>query len=224
MGSRTERAHQKYREGKFEEALQLYSDALGSAKILAHKIALHSNRAACHLKLRNFKKAAEECSAVLELDAKHTGALMLRAQTLVAMKDYHSALFDVNRLLEISPSSDVYRNLQARLRTQMSLAPIPEAEDEVPASDMEDAATEPLSNDATSTSPTSPLPLNELAETSLKGWEAIPKPKGHTGLDYSRWDSIAGDISDDDDDEEEDSYPQYKFKLKTVGLKAMDNK
>ena len=64
-------------------------------------------------------QAAEECGAVLELDAKHAGALMLRAQTLVAMKDYHSALFDVNRLLEINPTSDVYRNLQARLRTQV---------------------------------------------------------------------------------------------------------
>lgn len=217
MGSRTERAHQKYREGSYEEALQLYSDALASAKLLQHKIALHSNRAACHLKLRNFRKAAEECSAVLELDAKHTGALMLRAQTLVAMKDYHSALFDVNRLLEINPSSDVYRNLQARLRTQVSLAPIPEGEDEMP----EDAKAE-----TSSTSPTSPLTSENSADPPLQGWEAIPKPKGHSGLDYSRWDSLAGDISDDDedDDDDEDSPPQYKFRLKTVGLQSIDKK
>eukprot|EP00250_Pteridium_aquilinum_P003453 c13765_g1_i1 orf=92-748(+) len=218
MGSRTERAHQKYREGSYEEALQLYSDALAAAKLLQHKIALHSNRAACHLKLRNFKKAAEECSAVLELDAKHTGALMLRAQTLVAMKDYHSALFDVNRLLEINPTSDVYRNLQARLRTQVSLAPIPEGEDEMP----EDANAQ-----TSSASPTSPL-LSAESDPPLKGWEAIPKPKGHAGLDYSRWDSIAGGISDDDDDEDEDeeddSPPQFKFRLRTVGLQPMDKK
>jgi hypothetical protein len=68
---------------------------------------------------RGVAQAADECSAVLELDAKHTGALMLRAQTLVAMKDYHSALFDVNRLLDLNPSSEVYRSLQARLRTQL---------------------------------------------------------------------------------------------------------
>ncbi|KAH7436270.1 hypothetical protein KP509_05G011300, partial [Ceratopteris richardii] len=121
MASRTERAHQKYREGNYEEALLLYNEALGGAKLLQHKITLHSNRAACYLKLRSYRRAAEECSSVLELDGKHTGALMLRAQTLVAMKDYHSALFDVNRLLEINPSSDVYRNLQVRLRTQVVL-------------------------------------------------------------------------------------------------------
>lgn len=67
------------------------------------------------------EQAAEECSAVLELDPKHTGALMLRAQTFVALKDYQSALFDVNRLIEINPRSDAYRSLQARLRTQLVL-------------------------------------------------------------------------------------------------------
>lgn len=44
---------------------------------------------------------------------------MLRAQTLVTLKDYQSALFDVNRLMELNPLSDVYRNLQARLKTQL---------------------------------------------------------------------------------------------------------
>jgi hypothetical protein len=44
---------------------------------------------------------------------------MLRAQTLVTLKDYQSALFDVNRLIEINPSSEAYRNLQARLKTQL---------------------------------------------------------------------------------------------------------
>jgi len=64
-------------------------------------------------------QAAEECTSVLELDHKHSGALMLRAQTLVTLKEYHSALFDVNRLLELNPSSEVYQNLQARLKTQL---------------------------------------------------------------------------------------------------------
>lgn len=44
---------------------------------------------------------------------------MLRSQTLVTLKEYHSALFDVNRLIELDPSSEVYRNLESRLRTQL---------------------------------------------------------------------------------------------------------
>lgn len=114
-----ERAHQMYREGRYAQALGFYTDALSLAKTNSQKIALHSNRAACFLKLHDFKKAADECTLVLELDQKHTGALMLRAQTLVTLKEYHSALFDVNRLIELNPSSEVYQNLHARLKTQL---------------------------------------------------------------------------------------------------------
>ena len=49
---------------------------------------------------------------------------MLRAQTLVTLKEYHAALFDVNRLIDLNPESDVYQNLQARLKTQM-VCPFP---------------------------------------------------------------------------------------------------
>ena len=90
-----------------------------------------------------------------------------------------------------------------------ALAPIPEGEDEAPETE------EPSST--TSGSSTDP---------KLKGWEAIPKPKGHSGLDYSRWDSLAGDISDgdddDDDSDDDDSSPQFKFRLRTVGVRSID--
>lgn len=66
-----------------------------------------------------WSQAAYECTSVLEVDHDHTGALMLRAQTLVTLKEYNSALFDVNRLIELNPSSEVYQNLQARLKTQV---------------------------------------------------------------------------------------------------------
>lgn len=55
----------------------------------------------------------------------------------------------------------------------------------------------------------------------IKGWEAIPKPKGHSGLDYSRWDRVEDDSSEEDDDEEEEQKPQYRFRLKTVGVRPV---
>lgn len=45
-----------YREGRYVEALGFYTDALSLAKTKSQKIALHSNRAACFLKLHDFKK------------------------------------------------------------------------------------------------------------------------------------------------------------------------
>ncbi|XP_008806789.1 sperm-associated antigen 1 [Phoenix dactylifera] len=224
-----ERAHQMYREGQHEEALGLYTEALALAKTKAQKIALHSNRAACYLKLHDFKKAAEECTSVLELDHQHTGALMLRAQTLVTLKDYQSALFDVNRLMELNPSSDVYQNLQARLRTQLSLAPIPESEEEALCLEEDeefppkrDTKIElPSSNPGVPITQTPNLEVSANLPSKPKGWEAIPKPKGHSGLDYSRWDRVEDDSSEEEEDDAEEQQPQYRFRVRTVGIRPV---
>lgn len=55
------------------------------------------------------------------------------------------------------------------------------------------------------------------------GWQAIPKPKGHSQLDYSRWDSVQDDSSEDDNEDEDDdeSQPQYRFRVRTVGVRAV---
>ncbi|KAK4594615.1 hypothetical protein RGQ29_018337 [Quercus rubra] len=323
--NKIERAHQMYREGKYSEALGFYTEALSMAKTNPQKIALHSNRAACFLKLHHFNKAAEECTSVLEFDRDHTGALMLRAQTLVTLKEYHSALFDVNRLLDLNPSSEVYQNLHARLRTQLSLAPIPESEAELEEEDNEDEA-EPNKNEeeqykeeivverdqkaevnrtiinaevivsemlrskkpneqerdksepktiSSTTAVTAPklqsnkellkqdpkvqsnkellkqdpkvqsnkeslkqdpkvqskkeslkldskVQSNKESEQDTKGWQTIPKPKGHSTLDYARWDRVEDDSSEEEeDDDDEESQPQYRFRLRTVGVRPV---
>ncbi|CAL1409417.1 unnamed protein product [Linum trigynum] len=293
--SKIEAAHQLYRDGKHDAALGFYTEALAAAKTKPQRIALHSNRAACYLKLHDFKKAAEECTSVLELDYDHTGALMLRAQTLVTLKDYHSALFDVNRLMELNPSSEVYQNLETRLRTQLSLAPIPESEaeleeeeedekdddseegqedEEVEDQDVGILQTSMLEQDRTTVSmeegikkssdggggdqksearksitaeviaqaQRKPEPRRTIAseviaqaqrtskvstEQQSNGWQAIPKPKGHSALDYARWDRVVEDDSsdedddDDDDDDEEEPRPQYRFRVRTVGVQPV---
>lgn len=61
----------------------------------------------------------------------------------------------------------------------------------------------------------------KLSDSNSKGWEAIPKPKGHSRLDYSRWDGVEDDSSEDDDEDEEDSQPQYRFRVKTAGFQRM---
>ncbi|KAI3466326.1 hypothetical protein Pfo_022989 [Paulownia fortunei] len=256
--NKIETAHQMYREGKYAEALDYYTDALSMAKTKPQKIALHSNRAACYLKLQDFNEATEECTSVLELDHNHTGALMLRAQTLVTLKEYHSALFDVNRLIELNPSSEVYRNLQTRLKTQLSLATIPEEEAESEEDDhIEEAKLEEneeeeqdnkeveefgsQENDVTDASAdngktefeniisitecvtSQHQSTQKTSDQQSSGWQTIPKPKGHSHLDYSRWDRVEDVSSEEDDDDDDDvgSQPQYRFRVKTVGVRAV---
>ncbi|KAL2649647.1 hypothetical protein R1flu_017775 [Riccia fluitans] len=193
--------------------------ALSVAKRAPHRIALHSNRAACHLKLQSYKEAADECSAVLELDPKHAGALMLRAQTSVALKDYHSALFDVNRLLEIDPSSQVYRGLQARLKTQLTLPAITEEEEEE--EEEEEDGVQPDSPSSAADRDAEALmnsfPTADENHPQPKGWDAIPKPLGHSQVNYSRWESLAHELSSDDSDSDEEE-PQYMYRFRAIKL------
>ncbi|CAN1157917.1 Protein unc-45 homolog A [Linum perenne] len=286
--NKIESAHQLYRDGKYAVALGFYTEALSMAKTNLQKISLHSNRAACYLKLHSFNKAAEECTSVLELDRDHTGALMLRAQTLVTLKDYRSALFDVNRLMELDPSSEVYQNLETRLRTQLSLASIPESEAELEEEDEneseegeededEDVGTEQTSefqHDGNTSCAEEGLSETEnikqpshgggeqrsesktsitaeviaqaqrkaeprktiaaevieqaqkaklLSKQQSKGWQAIPKPKGHSTLNYGRWDRVEDDSSEEEDDDEDDeeSQPQFRFRVRTVGVQPV---
>lgn len=65
--NRIERAHQMYREGRYEEALGFYTEAIAMAKTNPQKIALHSNRAACFLKLHDFKKVTSLFRSLLNL-------------------------------------------------------------------------------------------------------------------------------------------------------------
>ncbi|KAJ0249994.1 Tetratricopeptide repeat [Hirschfeldia incana] len=246
---KVEKGHQLYRDGKYKEALLFYTEALTAAKSKSQKIALHSNRAACYLKLHDFKQAAEECTWVLELDQKHSGALMLRAQTLVTLKEYHSALFDVTRLLDLNPDSEVYQNLEARLRTQLSLSPIPESEAELEEEDEQDDTDEQQSSRKDESRVESLVSITrdvrnkgeevvapktpEVREEKSKeedgslsnAWQAIPKPKGHSTLDYARWDTVKNDDSSEEDDSDEDSddedQPQYRFRVRTVGVRPV---
>lgn len=63
----------------------------------------------------------------------------------------------------------------------------------------------------------------ESSEQQASSWKAIPQPKGHSRLDYSKWDKVEDESSedDDDDDDDDDSQPQYRFRVKTIGVRAV---
>jgi tetratricopeptide (TPR) repeat protein len=68
-------------------------------------VAALSNRAACHLKLRNFKRAIEDCNAILKQDAKHAKALFRRSQAHTSKGMNEMAYRDVLLLLDFDPSN-----------------------------------------------------------------------------------------------------------------------
>lgn len=64
-----------------------------------------------------------------------------------------------------------------------------------------------------------------LSGKQSNGWQAIPKPKGHSTLDYARWNTVENGSSEEEDDEDsddsDDSPPQYRFRVKTVGVRPV---
>lgn len=67
---KVEKGHQLYRDGKYKEALLFYTEALSAAKSKSQKIALHSNRAACYLKLHDFKQVLDLLFFILNQSIK----------------------------------------------------------------------------------------------------------------------------------------------------------
>mmetsp|Transcript_7640 Transcript_7640/g.15958 ORF Transcript_7640/g.15958 Transcript_7640/m.15958 type:complete len:588 (+) Transcript_7640:81-1844(+) len=69
------------------------------------------NRAMCMLKMGNMKSAKSLCTEVLKEDAANPKALFRRAKASVALREYPEAIVDLNRLLEVEPSSADGRSL-----------------------------------------------------------------------------------------------------------------
>lgn len=64
--------------------------------------------------------------------------------------------------------------------------------------------------------------LEKSLQQQSAGWQAIPQPKGHSSLDYSRWDRVEDESSEEEDDDDDDEpKPQYRFRVKTVGVRAV---
>jgi tetratricopeptide (TPR) repeat protein len=66
------RGNAMFREGKFDEAKTMYDAALDSLpkgeSANRERANCHNNRAACHVKLGDFVRCVEDCTAVLDID------------------------------------------------------------------------------------------------------------------------------------------------------------
>ena len=72
-------------------------------------MAMHSNRAACYLKLGMFASCVGDCNAVLRINKNHVKALYRRGQSLRALGRLDEAQVDLERLIKLEPSNSVAR-------------------------------------------------------------------------------------------------------------------
>ena len=72
---------------KWDEALKHYSKAINSVKGEPKELAVYyKNRAAAHLKLKEYKKAVSDCNKSLEITPDDPKALFRRCQALEALE------------------------------------------------------------------------------------------------------------------------------------------
>jgi tetratricopeptide (TPR) repeat protein len=77
-------------------------------------IAVHSNMAACYLKLEKLDKTLSSCDQVLALDAKHAKATFRKGQALKALRNFDKAEKILKEAVVLAPNdSGIRAELQA---------------------------------------------------------------------------------------------------------------
>lgn len=95
-----EEGNELVKKGNHKKAIEKYSESLSFSNL---ESATYSNRALCHLVLKQYKEAVRDCTEALKLDGKNVKAFYRRAQAYKALKDYKSSCADISSLLQIEP-------------------------------------------------------------------------------------------------------------------------
>ncbi|CAO2827742.1 unnamed protein product [Amaranthus hypochondriacus] len=108
-----------FKEGRFSEACVAYGQGLEHDP---YNAVLLCNRAACRIKLGQFEKAIEDCSAALNARSSYTKARLRRADCNVKLQKWEASVRDYEILLLESPGDEdlakAYCEAQMQLKKQ----------------------------------------------------------------------------------------------------------
>ena len=83
------------------------------------KIALLSNRAACHLSLRNYDLCVEDCNAALSIDGGLVKPLFRRAQAYASLNKTADAFKDACMVVRLEPKNKAAHRLARELKVEV---------------------------------------------------------------------------------------------------------
>eukprot|EP00795_Rhopilema_esculentum_P013731 gene13731-4651_t len=117
-----ESGNNAYRNGRFQEAYDLYTQALAvdpCNKVTNAK--LHSNRANVCEKLNRIEDAIEDCNQAIEYDPKFVKPMLRRAKCYMQTEKYEEAVRDYEKLVRLDKNPE-YRQLlrEAKLELKKS--------------------------------------------------------------------------------------------------------
>ncbi|XP_005673017.1 mitochondrial import receptor subunit TOM34 isoform X2 [Sus scrofa] len=112
-----EEGNELVKKGNHKQAIEKYSESLWFSNM---ESATYSNRALCHLVLKQYKEAVKDCTEALRLDGRNVKAFYRRAQAYKALKDYTSSFADINSLLQIEPRNGPAQKLRQEVNRSLN--------------------------------------------------------------------------------------------------------
>ncbi|KAJ8019524.1 DnaJ-like subfamily C member 7 [Holothuria leucospilota] len=113
MKQKKEDGNQAFKNGKFQEACDLYTEAL---EIDEHNVytnaKLYCNRATVNSKLNKFEDAIADCTSAIKLDENYQKAYMRRAKCYMDTEQYEEAVRDYQHIYQMDKSRENRRLLQ----------------------------------------------------------------------------------------------------------------
>ncbi|NXI20996.1 FKBP4 isomerase, partial [Sterrhoptilus dennistouni] len=112
-----ERGTQYFKEGKYKRAALQYKKIVSwlehesglskeeESKAKSLRLAAHLNLAMCHLKLKEYSQALENCNKALELDSNNEKGLFRRGEAHLAVNDFELARADFQKVIQLYPSN-----------------------------------------------------------------------------------------------------------------------
>ena len=111
-----EKGNEEFNKGNWSEALSYYTSAL---KLVdednVEKAVYYKNRAAAHLKLRDYENVIKDCDNALKICCNDPKALFRRCQALEALERFEEAYRDARNIILSDPNNKVIQPIVARL-------------------------------------------------------------------------------------------------------------
>lgn len=115
-----EKGNDYYKNGQYEEAIGAYTQALNVEDIPEdEKLACLKNRAACHLKQKEYLFAVADASEALTLSPQDTKALFRRCQGYEGVNEIEKAYSDATKLLKMDPKNTAVQKMMQRISPLM---------------------------------------------------------------------------------------------------------
>eukprot|EP01100_Stratorugosa_tubuloviscum_P010685 TRINITY_DN4611_c0_g1_i1.p1 TRINITY_DN4611_c0_g1~~TRINITY_DN4611_c0_g1_i1.p1 ORF type:complete len:194 (+),score=67.38 TRINITY_DN4611_c0_g1_i1:58-639(+) len=107
-----EEGNQYYFEKKYEEAIEIYSEAIHKLPSTHQTLPiLFANRAACYLQKTDFDNCVKDCNQAINLDNNYLKAIQRRASAFEKLNNFEDALKDYKKIIQLDPTNEQARKM-----------------------------------------------------------------------------------------------------------------